>query len=144
SGPPSPSGATADRAGLRAAVLSLRELAPGPTLLGGQSYGGRQSTMLAADEPGLVAGLLLFSYPLHPPGKPERPRIEHFPLLATPCIFVQGGPDPFGTPDELRPAIAAIPAATQLIAIDRAGHDLKRGNIDLDPVVAAALPLVAV
>src|SRR5580704_7407387 len=133
-GPPSPSGAAADRAGLRAAVEAVRALAPGKVLLGGQSYGGRQATMLAADEPDLVARLLLFSYPLHPPGKPERVRTEHFPQLRVPALFVQGSADPFGTPDELRAAIALIPAPTKLIAVDSAGHDLKRGRFDLAAV----------
>lgn len=141
-GPPSPGAAAADRAGLRAAVLALRAIVPRAILLGGQSYGGRQATMLAADEPGLVAGLLLFSYPLHPPGRPERLRTEHFPRLTVPCVFVQGGADPFGTPAELRPALAAIPAPMQLIDIAGAGHDLKRGRFDLAPVVAAGLRLL--
>jgi uncharacterized protein len=138
-GPPSPSGAAADRAGLRAAVAALREVVQELVLLGGQSYGGRQATMLAADETALAAGLLLFSYPLHPPGKPERPRTEHFLRLKTPAVFVQGSADPFGGPAELGAALALIPAPTQLIAIDGAGHDLKRGRFDLAPVVAAML-----
>lgn len=136
-GPPSPSGAAADREGLRLGVAALRRLGPPRIVLGGQSYGGRQATMLAADEPDLVQALLLFSYPLHPPGKPDRLRTEHLPRLSVPCVFVQGGVDPFGTPDELRPAIAPIPAPTELISIAGAGHDLKRGRIDLAPVVAA-------
>ena len=140
-GPPSPSGAAADRAGLRAAVEALRELAPGRVFLGGQSYGGRQATMLAADEPDLVAALLLFSYPLHPPGKPERLRTEHFPRLNVPAMFVSGTADPFGAPEELRAAIALIPAPTKLIAIEGAGHDLKRGRFDLAAVVTALTEL---
>jgi uncharacterized protein len=138
-GPPSPSGAAADRAGLRAAVAALRPIVTGNLMLGGQSYGGRQATLLAADEPGLVAGLLLFSYPLHPPGRPERLRTEHFPRLAVPCLFVQGTADPFGTPAELR---AAIPGATQLIEIAGAGHDLKSGRFEIPPVVAAVLRML--
>ena len=141
SGPPSPTGAAADRAGLRAAVEAMRGLVPARVMLGGQSYGGRQATMLAADEPDLVAGLLLFSYPLHPPGKPERLRVEHFPRLRVSCVFVQGTADPFGSPDELRAAIAAISAPTELMPIERAGHDLKSGRFDYAPVVAAALRL---
>jgi predicted alpha/beta-hydrolase family hydrolase len=136
-GPPSPSGAAADRAGLRAAVAALRGEPTGRMVLGGQSYGGRQATMLAADEPGLVDALLLLSYPLHPPGKPERLRTEHFPRLRTPCIFVSGTADPFGSPSELRSAISAIPAPTELLPIEGAGHDLKRGRFYLASVVAA-------
>jgi predicted alpha/beta-hydrolase family hydrolase len=136
-GPPSPSGAAADREGLRLAVAEMRRLVPGRVVMGGQSYGGRQATMLAAEMPELVDALLLTSYPLHPPGKPERLRAEHFPRLALPCIFVSGTSDPFGSIPELRQAIAAIPGPTELIAIDGAGHDLKRGRFDLKPVLAA-------
>lgn len=138
-GPPSPSGAAADRMGLRAAVEALRGEAAGSMILGGQSYGGRQATMLAADEPGLADALLLFSYPLHPPGRPERLRVEHFPRLATPCVFVSGASDPFGSPGELRAAITAIKVPTEFIAINGAGHDLKGGRFDLAPIVAAVL-----
>jgi predicted alpha/beta-hydrolase family hydrolase len=141
SGPPSPSGAAADRAGLREAALALRGIVGSPVSLGGQSYGGRQATMLAADEPELAAALLLFSYPLHPPGKPDRLRTEHFPRLRAPALFVQGTADPFGSIAEVSAAIAAIPAATQLLPIDGAGHDLRRGRFDLAAVVAAFLVL---
>jgi hypothetical protein len=138
-GPPSPSMAAADRAGLKSAAEALREQAAGPVFLGGQSYGGRQATMLAADEPGLAAGLLLFSYPLHPPGKPDPLRTEHFPRLRARSVFVQGAADPFGTVAEVGSALSLIPAATQLISVEGAGHDLKRGRFDLAPVVAALL-----
>ncbi len=138
-GPPSPSTAAADRAGLKSAVEAMRELVRGVVFLGGQSYGGRQATMLAADEPSLAAGLLLFSYPLHPPGNPGRLRTEHFPRLQVRSVFVQGAADPFGAVSEIKSALSLIPAATQLIAIDGAGHDLKRGRFDLAPVVAAVL-----
>ena len=137
SGPPSPAGAAADRAGLREAVIALRDVAPGRIFLGGQSYGGRQATMLAADEHDLVSALLLFSYPLHPPGKPDRLRAEHFPRLRTPSLFVQGTADPFGSIAEMRTALPLIPAATRLLPIDGAGHDLRRGRFDLTTVVAA-------
>ena len=136
-GPPSPSTAAADRAGLKGAVAAIRDLVPGPVFLGGQSYGGRQATMLAADEPGIAAGLLLFSYPLHPPGRPDRLRTEHFPRLRVHSVFVQGTADPFGTVAEIKSALSLIPAATQLIVVNGAGHDLKRGRFDLAPVVAA-------
>jgi len=140
-GPPSPSGAAADRAGLREAVTMMRRMVAGPVFLGGQSYGGRQATMLAADDPDAADALLLFSYPLHPPGKPERLRTEHFPRFGVPALFVQGTVDPFGSVDELRAAIGLISAATRLIAIEGAGHDLKRGRFDLAAVAAALLEL---
>ncbi|MGA8401212.1 MAG: alpha/beta fold hydrolase [Stellaceae bacterium] len=136
-GPPSPSGAAADREGLYLAVEAMRGLGSRRVVLGGQSYGGRQATMLAADRPNLVAGLLLFSFPLHPPGKPDRLRKDHFARLRVPCVFVQGANDPFGAPAELAEAIRLIPALTEMIPVDGAGHDLKRGRIDLASVVAA-------
>ncbi len=143
SGPPSPAGAAADRAGLRQAVAALHAIVSGPITLGGQSYGGRQATMLAADEPQLVEALLLFSYPLHPPGKPERLRTEHFPRLRIPALFVHGTADPFGSIAELRLAVSLIPAPTQVMPIAGAGHDLRRGRFDLGAVVAAALAQLA-
>ncbi|MGE5271716.1 MAG: alpha/beta family hydrolase [Thiohalocapsa sp.] len=141
-GPPSPSGAAADRAGLRSAIAALRQRTGGGLIVGGQSYGGRQASLLLADEPQLAAMLLLFSYPLHPPGKPERRRTDHFARLRVPALFVHGSADPFGTLAELEDAIAAIPAPTGLLPVDGAGHDLRRGRFDLAPIVAAALALL--
>jgi predicted alpha/beta-hydrolase family hydrolase len=135
SGPPHPSGAAEDRAGLREAVGALRKLVPGPVYLGGHSYGGRQATMLAAEEPELVAGLLLLSYPLHPPGRPEAARTAHFPQFRTRAAFVHGERDDFGTVEEMREALAMIPAETVLCPITGAGHDLKKGRIDLSPAL---------
>jgi uncharacterized protein len=137
SGPPAPATAAADRAGLRAAVELLREMTPGAVYLGGQSYGGRQGSMLATEQPGLTERLLLLSYPLHPPGKPSQLRTAHFADLRTPAVFVHGTVDPFGSIAELQSALTLIPAPTKLLPIDRAGHDLKRGAIDLGAVVAA-------
>lgn len=134
-GAPFPAGQAADRAGLRDAVEAMRALVPGRVSLGGQSYGGRQATMLAAEETGVADGLLLFSYPLHPPGKPAQLRTAHFPSLRTPALFVHGTKDPFGTIEELRATLPLIPAATRLIEVEGAGHDLKRGKFALDEVV---------
>jgi uncharacterized protein len=136
-GPPSPSGAAADRAGLREALAELRAIVPGRLFLGGHSYGGRQASLFAADEPEGASGLLLFSYPLHAPGKAGEPRTGHFPLLRLPTVFVHGTRDPFGSVDELRAALPAIPAPVQLIVVDGAGHDLRRGSFDHAPLVSA-------
>ncbi len=125
-GPPYPAAAARDREGVAAAVQALRALVPGRVFAGGQSYGGRQTAMAAAEHAGLVDGLLLFSYPLHPPGRPEKKRTEYFPNLQTRALFVSGTADPFATPEELREAIAAIPARTDALFVEGAGHDLKR------------------
>jgi predicted alpha/beta-hydrolase family hydrolase len=92
----------------------------------GHSYGGRQSAMLAAERPGAADGLLLLSYPLHPPDKPQQKRTDYFPSLQTPALFVHGTKDPFGSVEELREAIALIPARTDVLPVEGAAHDLKR------------------
>ncbi|MGA8490704.1 MAG: alpha/beta family hydrolase [Terriglobales bacterium] len=123
-GPPRPGDAARDREGLKNAVVGLRKLVAGRMFLGGHSYGGRQSTMLCADQPGLVEGLLLLSYPLHPPRKPEQLRVQHLPKLHTPALFVHGTRDPFGSPEEMESALKLIPVKTRLVRIEGAGHDL--------------------
>ena len=123
-GPPRPGDAARDREGLKNAVSALRKLVSGRVFLGGHSYGGRQSTMLCADEPGVVDGLLLLSYPLHPPRKPEQLRVQHLPRLQTPALFVHGTRDPFGSPEEMGSALSLIPAKIRLLKIEGAGHDL--------------------
>ncbi|MES1260901.1 MAG: alpha/beta family hydrolase, partial [Acidobacteriota bacterium] len=87
--------------------------------------------MLAAEEPGLVEGLLLLSYPLHPPGKPGQLRTAHFPALRTPAVFVHGTKDEFGSLDEMKVALPSIPALVQLVAVEGVGHDLGKGRKDL-------------
>lgn len=131
SGPPRPGDAAKDREGLMAAVAALRALVSGRIGLGGQSYGGRQASMLAAENQNLVAALLLLSYPLHPPGKPEQKRTAHFPNLRTPAMFVHGSRDLFGSIEEMEAALKLIPAPHTLTVIEGAGHDLKRGRLDL-------------
>jgi predicted alpha/beta-hydrolase family hydrolase len=138
-GPPSPATSGSDRASLREAVAAMRKIAGGIVILGGHSYGGRQSTMLASEAPGLVEALLLLSYPLHAPGKPGQPRTAHFPALRTPALFIHGTKDPFGTIEELTEAIRMIPAGTDLIAVPGAGHDLNRAKFALADTVIANL-----
>jgi len=96
----------------------------GRIFLAGHSYGGRQSSILCSEEPDLATGLLLFSYPLHPPRKPEQQRTQHLPDLHTPTLFVHGTRDPFGTIEELQKAIKMIPAHTRLLPVEGEGHDL--------------------
>src|SRR6476660_7319560 len=117
-GPPRPGEAERDREGLRNAVAALRKLGCGRMFLGGHSYGGRQATMLCAGEPELVAGLLLLSYPLHPPRKPEQLRVQHLPGLRVPALFVHGTRGPFGSVEEMEAAFSLIPAKTRLWIVD--------------------------
>src|SRR5208337_806857 len=135
SGPPFPGNAERDRAGLGNAVAVLRKNVAGRIFLGGHSYGGRQSTILCAAEPDLVSGLLLLSYPLHPPRKPAQLRTAHLPDLRTPCLFVHGTRDPFGSTDEFEKALSLIPAKHELMKIEGAGHDLGfKGKVQSDDI----------
>lgn len=123
-GPPRPGDAKQDREGIKNALAALRGVFPGRIFLGGHSYGGRQATMLCASEPGLADGLLLLSYPLHPPRKPEQLRTQHFPELRTPALFVHGVRDSFGSIDEMEEALRLIPARHAILSMERASHDL--------------------
>ena len=140
-GPPFPGNAERDRAGLKNAVAAMRKHVAGKIFLGGHSYGGRQATMLCASEPDLVAALLLLSYPLHPPRKPEQLRIQHLPNLRTPSLFVHGTRDPFGNIEEMSKALQVIPAKTELMTVEGAGHDLgfkgRERALELPPIVFA-------
>lgn len=136
-GPPHPSQAAADREGLRAAVIALGRIAGGRVFLGGHSYGGRQASILAAEDPELAHRLLLLSYPLHPPRKPDQLRTEHFPRLRTPALFVHGDADPFGSIAEMETALGELAAAHRLSVVGSAGHDLRRGKFDLSAKIAS-------
>ena len=139
SGPPNPAGSAQDRESLRDAVAVMSKLTAGPVVLGGHSYGGRQASMLVSEEPALVAGLLLCSYPLHPPGKPEQLRTAHLSSIRTPALFVHGTKDAFGSIEELSRAIQLIPARTHLSVVEGGGHDLKRGKFDVDELLVKPL-----
>jgi uncharacterized protein len=123
-GPPFPGGAGRDRDGLRRAAAVMRERTDGQLFLGGHSYGGRQASMLVSEEPQLVDGLLVLSYPLHPPRKPNELRTSHFPKLSKAAFFVHGTRDPFGTTEEMKSALELIPAPHALFEVEGAGHDL--------------------
>ncbi len=133
-GPPPPGSAERDQRGLHAAVDAMRREVSGRIFLGGHSYGGRQSSMLAASQPALVDCLLLLSYPLHPPKQPKQLRTAHFPQLQTPALFVHGTRDGFGSLDEISAALKLIPGRTELLSISSAGHELMtRQNRDQLP-----------
>ena len=138
-GPPTPAGAALDRAGLRADVERRRQEGAKRVFLGGVSYGGRQASMLASEEPDLVDGLLLLSYPLHPPGNPNKPRTAHLPALRTPALFVHGDRDPFGTLEEMNAALGLVGSARKrLVEAAKAGHDLGGGKGALPALIASA------
>lgn len=145
-GGPSPGGAARDREGLRAALRVLRERVRDRLFLGGHSYGGRQASMLLAAEPALASALLLQSYPLHPPGRPQNLRTAHLPDLRLPTLFVHGTTDTFGSLAEVDRARALIPGRTALLPVS-GGHDLgwsrKRGDATLPERIAEAFLALA-
>jgi uncharacterized protein len=107
-----------------ASLAAAAGLAPERIFLGGRSMGGRMCSMAAAE--GLPsAGLVLISYPLHPPGRPDNMRADHFGRLDLPCLFVSGARDAFGSPAELEAAVALIPGPVTVHHIERGDHGLR-------------------
>ncbi len=125
---------------IRAATSELADRLGVPTsrvAVGGRSMGGRMCSMAVAE--GLeVAALVLVSYPLHPPGRPDRLRTEHFPDLHLPCLFVSGRRDAFGTPAELQHETEAIPGPVTLDFVD-GDHSLRKQNPEVADIVASWL-----
>lgn len=145
--------------GAAGGFASSAGIRPDTIVLGGRSMGGRMCSMAVAGgsdpaapvaagsrdangSPLPAAGLVLISYPLHPPGKPEALRVEHLPRLDLPCLFIHGDKDPFGTPDELRRWSATIPGPVTHVWIDGKGHDLKGADARISDEIAAWLPTI--
>jgi len=112
--------------GLRSVLAAARESVgdPRPWVLGGKSYGGRVASMVvAAGEP--AAGLLFYGYPLHPPGKPDRPRVEHWPRVYVPALFLQGDRDPFCDPELLEEHTNKLPRRATVRVVPGGDHSLR-------------------
>jgi predicted alpha/beta-hydrolase family hydrolase len=124
----------------RGAVRAAREHFGRPAVfVGGKSMGGRIATHLAAADDAEamgIRGVVLLGYPLHPPGKPEQLRTGHLARVRVPMLIVQGERDPFGTPEELRPVIAAMAAAVTLHVVANGDHSLAPSR-KRDAVAAA-------
>jgi predicted alpha/beta-hydrolase family hydrolase len=140
-GPPSNSAAS-DQEGIVEAIALAHTLSPGPVIAGGHSYGGRMTSMVVASQTQQVGALALFSYPLHPPGKPERARTEHLSSIVVPTVFTHGTADPFGSIDELTQAAALVTGPTEIVEITGARHDLGSKTLDV-PVLAVDAALRA-
>ena len=115
----------------------------GRLVLGGRSMGGRICSMVAAGVPDIdgedalpVRGLVLVSYPLHPPAKPENLRVEHLPRITVPCLFVHGTKDDFGSPDELHRWTATIPGSVTHHFIENGRHELKNKDAMIADIIA--------
>jgi len=117
----------------------------GRLVIGGKSMGGRIASQVVATDPDGVAGLLLLGYPLHPPGRPEKPRSRHLPDILVPTLFVQGARDAFGTPEELRPLLERL-AAPALHVVEGGDHSFRvprKGRVSQDQVYELVLDTIA-
>ena len=133
-----PSGSAADLTGIVDAVALAHSLTDRPVIAGGHSYGGRLTSMAVAQGLIDVDALTLFSYPLHPPGKPDRLRTEHFDAITVPTVFTHGSTDPFGSITELRTAAALIPAPIEIVEIAGAPHDLGSKTLNVPALTVDA------
>ena len=124
-------------AAFREVIDAAREWCPpGPLFIGGKSMGGRMATHLGAQRLDGLKGIVVFGYPLHPPGRPEQPRVAHLPSIVAPVLIVQGERDTFGTPDELRPVVKTMTAQVTLHVVAGGDHSLSvRGRRDVLPQV---------
>lgn len=122
---------------IRRAAAELAEragVAPDRVVLGGRSFGGRMCSVVVAD--GLpTAGLVLISYPLHPPGRPDHRRTEHLPRVTVPCLFVSGTGDPFAAPAELEEAAAGVAGPVTHVWVAGGGHGLRGRDREVADVV---------
>jgi predicted alpha/beta-hydrolase family hydrolase len=112
--------------------------------IGGKSMGGRMATHLGAQWLEGLLGIVALGYPLHPPGRPDKPRIEHLPSIRVPVLIVQGERDTFGTPDELTPVIATMKQTTVTLQVVPGGdHSLTVRGTKKDQATADVLDVVA-
>jgi uncharacterized protein len=134
---PDPPKVCIDTIRMASAEMNERGIPPGRLAIGGRSMGGRMCSMAVAE--GLeVAALVLISYPLHPPGRPDKLRTDHFPELTVPCLFVSGAKDPFGAPEELEKETAAIPGPVTLSFV-AGDHSLRKSEGEAAEIVASWL-----
>jgi uncharacterized protein len=119
-----------------------RERASRKLFIGGKSMGGRIASQVAAAGQGGIAGLVFLGYPLHPPRRPDKLRADHLASISAPMLFVQGSRDAFGTPEELRAALADVTSAVELHVVEGGDHSFKvpkRGGTSQDQVYDAVL-----
>lgn len=120
------------------AIAGRLGVEPHHLVLGGRSMGGRMCSMAVAE--GMpAAGLVLLSYPLHPPKKPDNLRTEHFDAIEVPCLFISGDRDPFGTPEEFAAHLPAIKGLVTAVWLEGEGHDPKKADAEIVAAVSGWL-----
>ena len=121
-------------------VAAARKWSSAPRFfIGGKSMGGRMATHLGTAHLEGLAGIIVFGYPLHPPGKPEQLRVQHLPSIAAPVLIVQGERDAFGSPQELKPAIETMTAKVTLHAVAKGDHSLAVSGRQRDDILNEVL-----
>ena len=127
----------------REAVDAARQWSRAARLfIGGKSMGGRIATHLGAARPDTLGGIVVFGYPLHPPGKPDQMRVQHLPSITSPVLIVQGERDTFGTPLELKPALGSMTASVDLHVVPRGDHSLAVAGRRREEVLDEVLDVV--
>jgi predicted alpha/beta-hydrolase family hydrolase len=131
-------------AAFREAIDATREWSGAKQVfIGGKSMGGRMATHLGAQGLDGLNGIVALGYPLHPPGRPDKPRTEHLPSIRVPVLIVQGERDTFGTPDELQPVIATMKTNVTLHVVKGGDHSLTVRGRKKDEAFTEVLDLVA-
>jgi len=128
------------------ALPAFHKVVPGEpgTVVGGHSYGGRVASLAASEPDSRYSALLLFSFPLHPPGSPDRTaaRTAHFPEIRCPALFLSGESDPFARTDLLREAVGRLGGPVELHTYPKLGHGLLAVLDDALDRVAAFLSTI--
>ncbi len=127
----------------REVIEATRQWSSGALFVGGKSMGGRIATHLGATPLEGLSGVVVFGYPLHPPGKPEQLRVAHLPSLDVPMLIVQGEHDAFGTPNELAPALQMVPTPVDVHVVEGGDHSLKVRGRSREDVSKEVLDVVA-
>jgi uncharacterized protein len=112
--------------------------------IGGKSMGGRMATHLGAAHVDGLSGVVVFGYPLHPPGKPDQLRVQHLPSISVPVLIVQGERDTFGTPLELKRALDSMTAPAELHVVQKGDHSLAVPGRRREDVLEDVLEVVTI
>jgi predicted alpha/beta-hydrolase family hydrolase len=143
---PVPDKAPVLEASFREAIDAARArpgLASHRLFIGGKSMGGRMATHLASQRLEPLSGVVVFGYPLHPPGRPDKPRVEHLPAITVPVLILQGERDTFGTPEELEAPLRTMRAKVTLHAVAGADHSLAVRGRNREAVFESVLTAAA-
>ena len=127
----------------REVIAAVRDDGSRRLFIGGKSMGGRMATHLAAQRLEGLSGVIALGYPLHPPGRPDQPRVAHLPSISVPVLIVQGERDTFGAPAELVPVIETMTTRVTLHPVAGGDHSLKTRGKNAEQTFAGILDTIA-